>query len=113
VGGMEGEWLSETLSRVRRSRQLSTVLAVQTVAQMVAKFGFSALLDHFSVRAVLLAALVTQLLALGVFAAALVLVWQPLAVAGVGLQAAALGGAYSVDGAWQQTTVTLVQHCRV
>ena len=49
-------------------------------------------------RTVLLSAIAVQLLAIGTFSAALLLVAQPLAVLAVGLQAAALGGAYSVDG---------------
>lgn len=65
---------------------------------MVAKFCFSWLLDRFSVRVVLLSAIVVQLLALGTFCLALQLQLQILAVMAVGLQAAALGGAYSVDG---------------
>ena len=71
---------------------------VQTVGQMVAKFSFSWLLDRFSVRVVLLGAIVVQLLALGTFCLAIQLQLQLLALIAVGLQAAALGGAYSVDG---------------
>ena len=74
------------------------MIGVQTVGQMVAKFCFSWLLDRFSVRVVLLSAIVVQLFALGTFCLALELQLQLLAVVAVGLQAAALGGAYSVDG---------------
>jgi MFS family permease len=74
------------------------ITGVQTVGQMLAKFCFSWMLDRFSVRVVLLSAVVVQLLALGTFCVALVVQLQLLAVVGVGLQAAALGGAYSVDG---------------
>eukprot|EP01043_Picozoa_sp_COSAG02_P039464 COSAG02_NODE_3117_length_7332_cov_12.103000_4_plen_407_part_00 len=80
------------------SSELSTVLGVQTAGQMVAKFAFSWLLDRFSVRVVLLSAIAVQVLALGIFSLALQLEVQLLAVVAVGLQAAALGGAYSVDG---------------
>ena len=78
--------------------ELSIVLGVQTAGQMVAKITFSWMLDRFSVRAVLLSAIAVQILALGIFSLALQLEVQLLAVAAVGLQAAALGGAYSVDG---------------
>ena len=80
------------------SSELSTVLGVQTVGQMLAKFTFSWLLDRFSVRVVLLSAIIVQIIALGMFSLALQLEVQLIAVAAVGLQAAALGGAYSVDG---------------
>ena len=78
--------------------ELSTVLAVQTVGQMLAKFTFSWMMDRLSVRVVLLSAITVQILALGTFSAALMYEAQMLAVLGAGLQAAALGGAYSVDG---------------
>jgi OFA family oxalate/formate antiporter-like MFS transporter len=78
--------------------RLGTVFLTQTVGQMLGKFVFSALLDRLSVRTVLSAAMVVQLGAIGCFVGALQLMQPMLAVAGVALQAAALGGAYSVDG---------------
>jgi hypothetical protein len=78
--------------------RLGTVFLAQTVGQMLGKFVFSALLDRLSVHTVLSAAMVVQLGAIGCFVGALHLVQPMIAVAGVALQAAALGGAYSVDG---------------